>query len=185
MTKYRQVWDPYTNQMKQVKILQKGDVRKKWLAKSKTWDYEIIGDENWKPKKVEFVTKKILEQKLSTKWIPELETFEETSKHKENYKNDFENYQEQNNIKKLISLKHYAYFVIVELSFFYFFKKYPLKEIYYYSGKLSDLFENNSTLDRLKYRKSIDLPESIKKVSNNEYGLITYWVFKDAIVFKN
>jgi len=50
---------------------------------------------------------------------------------------------------------------------------------------LSKLFEDKPNLDRLKYRKSIKIPDSLKKVSNNEYGLITYWVFKDAIIFKN
>lgn len=183
MVKYKQVWDPIYG-YRQVRILQKGDVRKKWIAKSKTWDYEIIGDENWKPK-IEFVSKKMLEQKLSNDWIPDVVTFDEVSKYKNLLKKEFEDYIDENKFQKLISLKKYAYYEIIELAFFYFYKSYPLKEVYYYKNKLSELFVNKPSLDRLKYRKTIELPESIKRISNNDYGLITYWVFKDAIVFKN
>jgi len=185
MVKYRQEWDYLTNRWKQVKIPEKGDLRKKWDIKSKTWDYEIIGDENWKPNKITHVTKKMLEQKPSKEWISDVVTFDTVSDHKEYLKDEFENYKNENDFKKLISLKRYAYYVIVELCFFHFYKNYPLKEVYYYNGKLTELFEEKPSLDRLKYRKTIDLPENIKKISNNDYGLITYWVFKDAIVFKN
>jgi len=184
MVKYRREWDVATQAWKQVKILQKGDVRKKWDIKTKTWDYEIIGDENWKPK-YKHITKKMLEQRQSKDWLPDVVTFDTVSDHKEHLKDEFETYNDENDFQKLISLKKYAYYVIVELAFFHFYKYYPLKEVYYYKGKLSDLFEENPQLDRLKYRKTIDLPKSIKKVSNNDFGLITYWVFKDAIVFKN
>ena len=167
------------------KVLKKGDVRKTWSATNKTWDYEIIGDEKWKPKTPKFISKKMLEQKKSTDWITDVITFDEITYYKNHLKKDFENYEDLNDFKRLISLKNYSYYVITELSFFHFYKEYPLKEVYFFEGKLSKLFEDKPNLDRLKYRKSIKIPDSLKKVSNNEYGLITYWVFKDAIVFKN
>jgi len=180
MVKNRQ-WDGFN----WVNKPKKGSVRKVYVPSSKSWDYEIIGDEKWKPKTPKYFTKKMLEQQLSKNWITSLNTFKEISIHKDNLKDEFENYQNLNDIKKLLTLKKYSYYVVTEMCFFHFYKEYPLKEIYYFAGKLSKLFDDNPNLDRLKYRKHIKIPKSIEKISVTDYGLITYWVFKDVIVFKN
>ena len=161
-------------------------VEKKWDPDNKTWDYNLINDPNWKPKTV-FVTKKMLEQDYYDTWFndDDLLSFDDISELKKKSKKDFENYDIKNNLKRHISLKRYAYFISVETSFFYFFYKYKTKNIYYYNNDLDNLYKSNPSLNRLKYRTSIEIPDSIKKVSGDDYLLVNYWVFKDIVIFKN
>jgi len=163
----------------------KGDVEKVWNSKEKYWDYNIVG--GWKPKKQEFITKKKLEQKQSGDWFNDesLLSFHDITNIKIKLKKEFEDYDNMNNFKKHITLKKYAYFVAIESIFFYLYKKYPSKNVYYYNESLKKLYKNKPALDRLKYRKSLPIEKDIERLSGVDYGIVNYWIFKDSIIFKN
>lgn len=164
----------------------KGYVKKVWNSKRKYWDYEIVGDEKWKPKG-EYITKKMLEQQEHSEWFLDdsLASFDEMSELKKEYKNKFEDYENLNDFKKHLNLKRYSQLVAIEMIFFHFFKEYPLKNVLYCKDKLKDIYESTPSLDRLKYRKNIKIPEKIQEVSGIEFGVVNFWIFKDSIIFKN
>lgn len=161
-------------------------VKKIWNPKRRLWNYEVVDKETWKPN-LETLSRKELEQRLSKDVFSDeqIVSLEEVTKWKDEAKSKYDDYENINDFKRHIYLKRYSHFVAIELLFFHFIKLYPLKEIFYCIEKLEDIFNDEPTLDRLRYRKRIELPDSIEKISSVDYGIVNFWVFEDSVIFKN
>jgi signal peptidase I len=166
----------------------KGDVIKVWDPDKKYWDYEIIGDEKWKPsEKYAHITKKMLEQDDYKEWFNEndLSTLEKIQKYKDEIKKEYYNYSNINDLKKHVYMKRYAMLELIENYFFYFIKKYPKKNIYRCNKITAELYVEKPSLERLKYRKEIEVPKEISEISGEHFNIVNYWIFKNAIIFRN
>jgi len=180
-------WDVTTRSWKKKEPKpKKGDAVKKYNDEEKSWDYEILGEEDWKPN-WKYMSKKPMEQDSLSIWfnIEDLSTLEDIQNYKDKIKKDFYSYDKINNLKKHMILKRYATAELIENYFYYFIKKYPKKNIYKCNKILDELYVEKPTLERLKYRRHIDVDTNVSKLSSDEFNIVTYWVMKDSIVFRN
>lgn len=161
-----------------------GGITKKWNSKDRCWDYEI---DDWVAPEPKIVTKNMLEDENHDEWFKDeyLMNFDEIKEIKNKLKKEYEDYKEKNELKIKINLKKYSNIILIREIFFYFFKEYPSKNILYCNEKLRKIYLEKPSIERLKYRKKIEIPDKLKELSGNSFGIINFWIFKDVIIFKN
>jgi len=158
------------------------NIYKKYDPKYKTWDYHIPG---WKLKDYKIHSKESILDETYNDWFDDdsLYSKEIINKLKKeyNYKKEFSS----NKLKNKLFIKDYALFSALDIIFYYLELEFKDKDIYYIKDNYSYIYTKNPILKRLRNKKTINLPNKIEEITNIQFGIINYWVFKDAVVFKN
>lgn len=172
-----------TKNWKHTNKYKNNNIIKKWDPKSKTWDYEIPG---WKLKKYDIPTKETLLNESYKNWFnkEELEDINEIIEKKEISIKKL-NYYKNNKLKKKIYTNQYVFYSALEIIIYDLSLSFKDKDIYFLSEKLQNIYNKKPSLERLKYKKETNISDEIKKISKIDFGIINYWIFKDAIIFKN
>jgi len=164
-------------------------VRKIWLPKQKTWDYELTKEPNWKPIGNGFVSKNDLEKQISDDWIDSdiLIGYGQIQRLKIDIKNINDNLFDDNPFKQKVNILKYINILTIEYFYNYLIDKYKNsnKSVMYINTKLEDIYNIKTSMKRLKNREYIELPKHISDFNQKTHGFINYWVFKDIIIFKN
>lgn len=172
----------YTNKYKN-KNKNKDYIIKTWDSKSKSWDYDIPG---WKPKEYDIPTKDTLLNESYKNWFndDELQDIKDIIRHKKEITKKINRY-DNNKLKLKIYKNQYVFYSALEMIIYDLSLSFNNKDIYFISEKLSNVYNRKPSLERLKYKKTVKISDDIKKISKIDFGIINYWIFEDAIVFKN
>lgn len=170
------VWDAKSGKWVPIKKPKKGDVVK--IGTKNTSDYEIVGDEKWKPSNFKFITKKMIEQDDMSEWfgVDDLTTLTDIQKDVTDLEK--KDYNELNDLKLFLNKKKIDRLKEIEMTFFFFFRKYPKKDIFFLKRDELFIYNDKPELERLSYKKEIIM-------DNDEKEDVVYWIFKDSIIFKS
>jgi len=171
----------------------KGGVRKVYNSKGKYWDYEIIKEPNWKPKKSNPVTKERLLNMSYDEIFKNVLSLSDINKLKNKYENDFLNYDKLSEFSSIktkfqmyFSYKKYIFYDILEHIVYDIISKTKTnKNIYYYNGSYDNILDDFPFMNRHKDVGELKISDDIKKTISNDIGIFFYWTFKNSIVFIN
>jgi len=166
------------------------NVKKVWLPKEKTWDYILTNEPNWKPSGKGIVTKDDLENISYDEWFNDdiLIDYDKVIENRNNITNIIKSEKNSNKFKLKFNMLKYNNILINEYSYNYLINKYKYYNIpiYYITEKLNNIYKIKASMNSLKYRIRLKLPDFVLRNGNNDnYIYINYWIFKDRIIFKN